>query len=46
MDEWNYDQWPGESLAVREFLETNGDSYEMISVRNARQPSLVLKKIK
>ena len=46
MDEWNYDQWPGESLAAREFLDTHGDSYEMLSVCNARQPSLVLKKIK
>lgn len=46
MDEWNYKQWPGESLAAREFLETYGDSYEMLAVRNTRQPSLVLKKIK
>jgi len=44
MDEWNYDKWPGESTAVREFMECNGTSYEMLHVQNARQPSLVLKK--
>lgn len=46
MDEWNYDKWPGEAVAVREFLENHGDSYEMLNVRNARQPSLVLKKVR
>jgi hypothetical protein len=44
LDEWNYKQWPGESIAVREFLDRH-NNYEMIHVRNARQPSLVLKKI-
>lgn len=46
MDEWNYDKWPGEAVAVREFMESHGDSYEMLHVRNARQPSLVLKKVR
>lgn len=46
LDEWNYDKWPGEAVAVREFLENHSDSYEMIHVRNARQPSLVLKKVR
>lgn len=46
MDEWNYDKWPGEAVAVREFIERYGDSYEMLHVRNARQPSLVLKKVR
>lgn len=45
MDEWNYDKWPGEAVAVREFMESHGDLYEMRHVRNARQPSLVLKKV-
>lgn len=44
-DEWNYDAWPGESLAVREFMQTRGDAYRMESVRQARQPSLVLRKV-
>jgi len=35
-----------ESVAVREFLATHADSYEMLSVRHARQPSLVLKKVR
>lgn len=46
MDEWNYDKWPGEAVAVREFMESHSDSYEMLHVRNARQPSLVLKKVR
>jgi hypothetical protein len=46
MDEWNYDKWPGEALAVREFMGVHGDAYDMIQVRNARQPSLVLKKVR
>lgn len=35
-----------ESTAVKEFCKRNGDSYEMISVKNSIQPSLVLKKFK
>ncbi len=46
MDEWNYDKWPGEAMAVRECLATHADSYEMLSVRHARQPSLVLEKVR
>lgn len=46
MDEWNNDNWPGEAVAVREFMESHVDSYEMLHVRNARQPSLVLKKVR
>lgn len=45
-DEWNYEIWPGETLAARGFLEEHGDAYEMQHVRNARQPSLVLKRIR
>jgi len=33
-------------VAVREFMESHGDSYEMLHVRNARQPSLALKKVR
>jgi SAM-dependent methyltransferase len=43
-DEWNYSNWPGESIAVREFLSIYGDSYDMINNTNARQPSLIMKK--
>lgn len=45
MDDWNYDKWPGEAIAVREFMDTHGGAYEMLHVRNTRQPSLVLKKL-
>lgn len=33
-------------VAVREFLEKYGSFYEMNHVRNARQPSLILKKVR
>ncbi len=46
MDEWNYDKWPGEAIAVREFMQVNSESYQMLHVHNARQPSLILKKVK
>ena len=46
MDEWNDERWPGESVAVKEFLKSHGDDYRMRHVRNARQPSLVLEKIR
>ncbi len=45
LDEWNFEEWPGESVAVREFLEKHYDRYEMIHNRNSEQPSLILKKI-
>lgn len=45
-DEWNYSNYPGETVAVREFLSSNGNNYEMINTNNTRQPSLLLKKIK
>lgn len=45
MDEWNYEKWPGEATAVREFMEIHGKDYDMFHVNNTRQPSLILKKI-
>lgn len=45
LDQWNYAKWPGEAVAVREFLTVHEGGYEMLHVRNARQPSLVLKKV-
>ncbi len=46
MDEWNDARWPGESVAVREFMEMHGDAYEMHHVCHARQPTLALKKVR
>lgn len=46
LDEWNYAEFPGETKAVREFLEAHGDSYEVEQPKRARQPSLVLRKKK
>lgn len=44
LDEWNYENYPGETQAVREFLETHGAEYTVEHVKGARQPSLVLVK--
>jgi len=44
-DEWNDKRWPGETVAVREFMENNSSRYEMIHIKNTRQPSLALRKI-
>jgi len=44
-DEWNYKIYPGEGLAVNEFLKNHSSQYEMQHVNHTRQPSLVLKKI-
>jgi len=43
-DEWNYQNYPGETVAVREFLEAHPQQYTMEHVAHARQPSLVLRK--
>jgi len=45
LDEWNTQNFPGETVAVREFLNQHGADYAMEHVRNARQPTLVLRKI-
>jgi hypothetical protein len=46
LDEWNYAEFPGETKAVREFLEVHGDAYEAEQPTRARQPSLILRKKK
>lgn len=43
-DEWNHAGYPGETVAVREFLQSHGDSYAAEHVMHARQPSLVLRR--
>jgi hypothetical protein len=43
-DEWNTAAWPGEGIAVRDFMEKHGDSYEMEHITGTRQPSLILRK--
>lgn len=45
-DEWNYDTFPGEGIAANEFLEENGSCYEVEHIQHARQPSLLLRKIR
>jgi SAM-dependent methyltransferase len=44
LDEWNTETFPGETLAVREFLRAHGGAYAMEHVKHARQPTLVLRK--
>jgi hypothetical protein len=43
-DEWNYPEWPGETIAAREFLKEHSDNYEVLHIQNTRQPTLALKK--
>lgn len=43
-DEWNHPTYPGETVAVREFLEAHPQQYTMEHVAHARQPSLALRK--
>lgn len=45
LDEWNHPVFPGEGLAVAEFLDEHGSHYELVHPRNTRQPTLVLKKV-
>jgi hypothetical protein len=44
LDEWNYAMFPGETVAVREFMEAHPGAYAMEHIRNTRQPSLTLRK--
>ena len=44
-DEWNDTGYPGEGLAVNEFLTQHGDKYEVHHVLGARQPSMYIRKI-
>jgi Macrocin-O-methyltransferase (TylF) len=46
LDEWNRADYPGETIAVREFISGHADRYRMEHVRNTRQPSLVLRKLR
>jgi hypothetical protein len=46
LDQWNYAEFPGETKAVREFLDVHGDMYDVEQPVRARQPSLVLRKNK
>jgi len=45
-DEWNTADWPGEGLAVREFMQEHADHYAVEHIKGTRQPSLVLRKLK
>jgi Macrocin-O-methyltransferase (TylF) len=44
-DEWNVENYPGETTAVREFLEAHRGEYVAQHVKRARQPSMYLRKI-
>jgi SAM-dependent methyltransferase len=43
-DEYGFDMFPGETVAVNEFLRDHADQYEVQHVRQTRQPSLALRK--
>jgi hypothetical protein len=44
-DEWNDAEFPGETVAVREFLEAHGGVYLQEQMCTSTQPSLILRKI-
>lgn len=44
-DQWNWSGYPGEGVAVAEFLEKHGDHYSVEHIKNARQPTLCLRKL-
>jgi hypothetical protein len=43
-DEWNSKDFPGEGIAVNEFLAAGGSEFDVLAPSNTRQPSLVLRK--
>jgi hypothetical protein len=44
-DQWNMKEFPGEGIAVNEFLELISGSFEMIKPPNTRQPTLALRRV-
>lgn len=46
LDEWNSENFPGEGVAVNDFLQKYGDYYAQEHIPNTRQPTLLLRKIK
>lgn len=46
LDEWNAQPFPGEGIAVNEFLAKYGDHYLVESIPHTRQPTLALRKLK
>lgn len=44
LDEWNNAEYPGETVAVREFLDRSGDAYDMEYLPHTRHPTCLLRK--
>ncbi len=44
-DQWNMGEFPGEGIAVNEFLEVIAGSFEMIKPPHTRQPTLALRRL-
>ena len=44
-DQWNMSEFPGEGIAVNEFLESIAGSFEMIKPFHTRQPTLALRRV-
>ncbi|MHC1699685.1 MAG: TylF/MycF/NovP-related O-methyltransferase [Humidesulfovibrio sp.] len=42
LDEWNHESYPGEGVAVREFMERHGDCYRPEHIPGTSQPNLLL----
>lgn len=45
-DEWNDARWPGEGVAANSFMREHSDDYEMLHIKDARQPTMALRKLR
>jgi len=43
-DEWNDEAYPGEGVAVNEFLADHGNEYDIQHIRHTRQPTMAIRK--
>ena len=45
LDQWNMAEFPGEGVAVNEFMESESGSFEVVKPSFTRQPSLALRRL-
>lgn len=45
-DQWNMDEFPGEGIAVNEFLRESSGSFELIKPPFTRQPTLAVRRLR
>jgi len=44
-DEWNHSEFPGEGVAVNDFLHNLVDNFELVKPPNTEQPTLAIRKL-